>query len=257
MPKCEISAFPQTLPISVADLVAMPSTAVRDAALFDAMHAGHATRTSKISAILTAGFQDDKGNTPDFDKMSMLERQIALLTIAISLGRWPAMFVCTCTQCNEWVDLQVDKNELSLLQSIEPTQPTFKVYRNSECLEFMMPNGSHEAQMEESTELDMQSLVEACVINGPLNNSESWIAPFSDTLDALVGQAVNDLPFECPECHQTSSFWFDPLDWINRHSGESLLDVHQLASAYGWAEDKILAMTSIRRKFYLNMLAAS
>jgi hypothetical protein len=63
-------------------------------------------------------------------------------------------------------------------------------------------------------------------------------------------------------CHACGHGWEEIFDiavwltgemttWVRRIVGE----VHALASAYGWAEKEILAMTPTRRQLYLNLLA--
>jgi hypothetical protein len=60
----------------------------------------------------------------------------------------------------------------------------------------------------------------------------------------------------CPDCGHE---WDDTLDlvlfvWaeIEARARRLLLDVHQLARAYGWTEGEILALTERRRRFYLD-----
>ena len=47
-------------------------------------------------------------------------------------------------------------------------------------------------------------------------------------------------------------FWSEIEAWACR----ILREVHILASAYGWCERDILALTSARRQFYLEMVQA-
>jgi len=70
-------------------------------------------------------------------------------------------------------------------------------------------------------------------------------------------QAEVHLALSCPACaHQWQSlfdivsfFWGELEAWARR----LLYDVHTLASAYGWCEADILAMSAWRREQYLNM----
>jgi hypothetical protein len=73
-------------------------------------------------------------------------------------------------------------------------------------------------------------------------------------------QADVDLALTCPACaHQwivpfdiASFFWQEIAAWAIR----ILQDVHTLASAYGWSERDILAMSPNRRQAYLEMVGA-
>jgi hypothetical protein len=73
-------------------------------------------------------------------------------------------------------------------------------------------------------------------------------------------QAEIELALECAVCGQS---WLAPLDvvaflWaeIDALARRLLYDVHVLASAYGWREAEILALSPWRRRAYLEMAGA-
>lgn len=63
----------------------------------------------------------------------------------------------------------------------------------------------------------------------------------------------------CPECGEatraeldiTSYLWAELDHWAR----DLLLDVHLLATAYGWSEPQILALSPLRRRYYLELCA--
>lgn len=67
------------------------------------------------------------------------------------------------------------------------------------------------------------------------------------------------LKVACPECAEatlaeldiTSYLWTELDSWAR----DQLLDVHLLASAYGWSEQQILALSPLRRRYYLELCA--
>ena len=69
--------------------------------------------------------------------------------------------------------------------------------------------------------------------------------------------AAIDIPLDCLNCgHQwqplfdiVSFFWTE----IAAQARRLLREVHTLARYYGWREADILAMSAIRRQFYLEM----
>jgi hypothetical protein len=68
------------------------------------------------------------------------------------------------------------------------------------------------------------------------------------------------LDFQCPACQESfeealdlASFFWSELEGRARRL---LLDVHALASAYGWSEAEILALSQPRRNFYLRQVQA-
>ena len=68
------------------------------------------------------------------------------------------------------------------------------------------------------------------------------------------------IALECPACSCAwelhfdivSYFWSELDDWAHR----TLADVHALASAYGWTEHTVLALSPMRRRIYLDMVGA-
>jgi hypothetical protein len=68
-----------------------------------------------------------------------------------------------------------------------------------------------------------------------------------------------ELALECPACRHewlallnvVSFFWKEIEAWSRR----TLAEVHALASAYGWTEAEILALSPWRRQVYLEMLS--
>jgi hypothetical protein len=89
---------------------------------------------------------------------------------------------------------------------------------------------------------------------------ETLVTTLAEHLAAADPQAAMELALSCPGCrHQWSVafdilayFWGEIEDWAQR----LLLDIHALASAYGWSERDILTMSPRRRRMYLDLLGA-
>jgi hypothetical protein len=73
-------------------------------------------------------------------------------------------------------------------------------------------------------------------------------------------QADIRLDLSCPSCGHSwqESFDIAAFFWteIDARAQRLLQEVHQLASAYGWSEAAILALSSARRQLYLEMLGS-
>lgn len=71
-------------------------------------------------------------------------------------------------------------------------------------------------------------------------------------------QSDIQLALTCPACEHRWSVAFDIVSYfwseITAWAGRTLREVHALASAYGWREEDILAMSPRRRHFYLEMV---
>jgi hypothetical protein len=79
-----------------------------------------------------------------------------------------------------------------------------------------------------------------------------------ETFDRLQADAEISIELICPECGTSRSVDLDigRLLWTEVRSAAMRLmrDVHDLASAYGWQEFAILAMSDTRRRTYLEMI---
>ena len=85
-------------------------------------------------------------------------------------------------------------------------------------------------------------------------------AELDSVVDALAGAAAWHGEVECPECAASFDTRFDPsiLLWDRvRSEAPRLLDeVAALASAFGWTESEILALSDARRGAYLALVGA-
>ncbi|MHB8595739.1 MAG: T4 family baseplate hub assembly chaperone [Ktedonobacteraceae bacterium] len=88
---------------------------------------------------------------------------------------------------------------------------------------------------------------------------ENVIAALGEAIVECDPQAEIRLKLVCPSCDHS---WFAAFDiltflWkeITTHARRILRDVHILASAYRWSESEILALSGMRRRFYLEMVA--
>ncbi len=78
------------------------------------------------------------------------------------------------------------------------------------------------------------------------------------TSDAHAGAAMADYkPYLHARwdagCHKATQLWREIHAWAKRQLDE----VHTLASAYGWSEADILAMSASRRRRYVSLVAGA
>jgi hypothetical protein len=111
-------------------------------------------------------------------------------------------------------------------------------------------------------------LFERCLITARRDGLPATARELPDaTIDAAAErlldadpQADVQLNMSCPFCGNgwravfdiVTFFWTEIEVWACR----VLREVHILASAYGWSERDILALTPVRRQFYLEMVQA-
>jgi hypothetical protein len=90
--------------------------------------------------------------------------------------------------------------------------------------------------------------------------SPGLVAQAAERIAALDPQADVQIELVCWACRQNwlerfdivAFFWSELDAWARR----MLREIHALASAYGWSESQILALTPLRRHFYLEMTHA-
>ncbi len=92
-----------------------------------------------------------------------------------------------------------------------------------------------------------------------LSLPEEVIHALGEQITTHDPQAEVLLTLACPACEQTWSLCFDIASWlwneITYHAKRLLREVHMLARTYGWSEAAILAMSALRRQYYLEMVS--
>lgn len=133
---------------------------------------------------------------------------------------------------------------------------------------FRLPNSTDLAAISGSLEplSSQHTLLQRCIQGASRDGAAIPYAELpADLLDAIAlrmeeadPQANVQLNFSCVGCGKSWQAVFDieAFFWgeLNRWAERLLLEVHQLARAYGWREADILAMSPHRRRFYLDML---
>ena len=88
--------------------------------------------------------------------------------------------------------------------------------------------------------------------------SEEDVAAIGEALAEADPLAEIRLHFDCPACSASFDESLDLADFvwaeIETPAKRILRDVHLLASAYGWSESQILALSPVRRSAYLEMV---
>lgn len=171
-----------------------------------------------------------------------------------------------CPECKETLELSVDANDFRT-QEKEPPE-TLSVSQNGYNVRFRLPN-SHDLEEISGLPADeaKNSLLQYCLLGvtrAGKGISYSEIPP--EVITAVVdGMAAADpqaniaISIDCPSCHHrwqppfdiVSFLWNELSAWARR----LLHEVHILASAYGWEEEKIVEMSSMRRQIYIEKVS--
>jgi hypothetical protein len=167
----------------------------------------------------------------------------------------------SCTKCGEKMEFEVNCRTLTEAYSEASGQPlTIRGYT------FRLPTSRDLARIADETDPQHAELLllQNCTIDRTTSEPGSWseneIEEIAERMALADPLAEIALRFECPACQHTSEEVLDlpRFLWaeIEARAKRLLLEIHALASAYGWAESAILAMSDVRRATYLQMVQA-
>ncbi|MCP2259155.1 hypothetical protein LX15_002856 [Streptoalloteichus tenebrarius] len=172
----------------------------------------------------------------------------------------------TCAGCGEELEFDFDLD--NVLRLPVPGEEPRAVRVGERLVRFRLPTTGDllAAVAAGSAEEARTVLLERCVlaVDGVSDPAltRSLAAELGDGVARAVAEADPgadvrlDLP--CAECGQrtkasvdiASHLWAELDHWARA----TLLDVHQLASAYGWSEAEVLAVSPLRRRYYLELV---
>src|SRR5262249_45812840 len=177
--------------------------------------------------------------------------------------------VADCPQCGERLEMSFAVDDIRTGEENESPEPLSLGVEDYE-LRFRLPNSSDLIAMTGAADpaAVKQMFIERCILQAGHRGTEIKAAQLPDSVVAAISrrmaeadpQADIQLALDCPVCgHQwratfdiVSFFWREIGAW----AGRVLREVHILASAYGWREDDILAMSPWRRQSYLEMVGS-
>lgn len=172
-----------------------------------------------------------------------------------------------CPSCGERLELELRTEELRGASSEGPPDPSESLTIRHQEYEvvFRLPTSRDltDVEMGEGAET---RLLDRCVVEA--RKEDGVVAPeaLPDSVVAAVSKAMAEadplahveLTLDCPACAHEWSASFDPAAFfwaeIEAWAPRLLREVHVLASAYGWPERDILAMSAWRREQYLSLL---
>ena len=188
-----------------------------------------------------------------------------LISIYRSLFGCRVVCRASCPQCAE--DHALDLN-LGMFDLPFPTQGTQQLRIGKTTLEWRFPRAQTLARLAtvRSGTLDVRkALLQDCVMDvrkgKELLAFEQWPNELPSKLASAMAAADPMLDprvsMTCAACGHAWSICFDigcflwsEIDFAARRL---MLEVHRLATAYGWSESEILEMTAARRAAYLQM----
>ncbi|MFP3556891.1 hypothetical protein SB861_40185 [Paraburkholderia sp. SIMBA_049] len=188
--------------------------------------------------------------------------ELRCASFGAALRGWTA-----CRRCAEQLEFELDGHALSLGAPPRRDEP-IAVAGHA----FRLPTSRDLAAI--AAEPDPADaalrLLTQCRVDGPAQSplDDGFIRELTrEDIDAIGEQmALADplaeiaLLFDCPACGESFQESLDLVSFlwaeIEGRAKRLLLDVHALATAYGWSETEILSISAARREFYLDMVGA-
>jgi hypothetical protein len=200
-------------------------------------------------------------------QFNIAERDIQLLVLREQIFGPQLSSIATCPACGQRLEFGFDGADIRASSGGDPDE-TLSVTHGEYEVQFRLPNSLDLASLDPATgsEANRQLLWQSCVITAQRAGAEIAAAELPEEVVAAIAQRMSEadpdadvqLALRCPHCDHA---WHAPLDivsyfWSEIHSWavRILREIHTLASAYGWREADVLALSPHRRQAYLEMI---
>ncbi len=202
------------------------------------------------------------------------QRNRALLLLRRKTLGASARCLARCPNCGEQLEFSLDlpvmsPNELEeLVEPGEHDEPIHNLNVDAYTLDFRIPTSTDVAAILRAADAQegRHLLIERCVIQAtrddqlvPVENvPEEVLQALSEAVIEHDPMAEIECSLVCPECQQSWAALFDIVSFfwteLDALAKRLLRDVHTIASAYGWHESDILALSAARRQYYLELI---
>ncbi len=214
-----------------------------------------------LLAIQTAFPETGQQNVADWP-LGRRNRALAELRCACfgsALQGWTA-----CPQCGEKLEFDMDARALTQQQTQQQEhEQTGTIVVDGRT--FRLPTSRDLARIagEQDPSAAARRLLEACQVEGQAEENEGEkqdVEKIGERMAQADPLAEIVLTFQCPVCGDTRNEVLDlpTFLWaeIEARVKRLLVEIHTLASAYGWTEAEILSLSDARRQLYLEMVQA-
>lgn len=180
-----------------------------------------------------------------------------------------------CPACNEQVEFAIDVQTMLPSEMIDPEEPEEMAEQQVYLLDvqpyrvsFRVPTC---ADLAVASRLpDVQAgrvlLLERCVTQVLQDEQHIAVTDIPDDIVQALTEAIlehdplaeMEFALRCPACQHNWTLTFDIISFfwkeLEAQAKRLMHDVHIIASAYGWRESDILALSSARRSFYRELI---
>lgn len=202
----------------------------------------------------------------DITKFSIIKRDMYLLDIYEK--NFGSLLRCfsTCPSCKENLEFEIALEDiLSKQNEIEENHINFTV--NDIKIKLRLPNSLDLASVAlyKNASISRNELIKRCITEvrnekkafSQAEITQEIIDDVSEYMDGYEHNGEIDFDLKCNTCGHKWQITFDILTFlwkeISLHAKRLLYEIHVLASVYGWHEKDLLAMSAVRRRYYLKM----
>lgn len=165
-----------------------------------------------------------------------------------------------CSECGEKLEFEMDGRAFA--GEPDADGPDGPIVVNTQSFRLPTSRDLAAAANESSPLRAAIRLVENCRLSG--DDLAHWSSDHLEEIGHRMAEAdplaETRLTLRCPSCGQAREEIFDIASFlweeIDARARRILLEVHALASAYGWGEAEILSLSESRRAIYLAMVQA-
>jgi hypothetical protein len=168
--------------------------------------------------------------------------------------------VINCPNCSEMLEFSIDSRELGLTEANSAGSEPVEVGS----WKFRIPTSRDLARVVHIPDTDnaAAALLKSCWVSDGSEAEPDWsnelMEAVENRMEELDPQGDLNLDFSCEHCGHNWQAAFDISEvfWgeVDVYAKRLFLDVHLLASAYGWTEPDVLKLSDTRRAAYINMV---
>jgi hypothetical protein len=225
-------------------------------------------------ALLLLQAADPTASSESLRQLSVGTRDMRLMRLREHLMGRRIEGVVACPACGDQLELQVPIDRFRAEMADRADQDgggrahseSLTVTEAGHTVRFRVPTAGDLVAVLDGNAVGPDDLLRRCVLEAHRNETPiavdelpaSVVSTMSERMAAEDPMARVQLALACPGCehHWDALFdivaylWAEVEDWARR----MLRSVHVLASAYGWSEADILAMSTPRRQWYLSLV---
>ena len=201
----------------------------------------------------------------DMARLSIGQRDAQLLSLREGMFGSQLGSLASCPNCGEQLELAFDVSDIRAGQA-HPGQALSTSVAGYE-VDVHLPNSHDLAAIAGHSSTEARRLLfDRCVVRVQRGGADALLDQLPEDVKTAISermaladpQADVELALTCPACgHQWQAvfdiaafFWSEVNAWAIR----LLREVHAIASAYGWREADIVALSPMRRQLYLDMI---